>query len=168
MQLKIILFSICITYSSTSFSSEQLKVAFGDALPPWVIPESESGILIDIISESLKPAGYEITNVYYPYARRIISYREGLVDVVSDINPKVIEREDLKGYFSDIAYTYTNYAFALKRKNYQFKKISDLGNYHLLSWQGATASLGPEYAAMALNNPFYSESHDQKLQIKIE
>jgi len=167
MQLKIILFSICITYSSTSFSSEQLKVAFGDALPPWVIPESESGILIDIISESLRPAGYEITNVYYPYARRIISYREGLVDVVSDINPKVIEREDLKGYFSDIAYTYTNYAFALKRKNYKFKKISDLGNYRLLSWQGATASLGPEYTEMALNNPFYSEHHNQALQLKM-
>jgi len=150
-----------------SFSGEQLKVAFGNALPPWVIPESESGIVVDIISESLKPVGYEITNVYYPYARRIISYRQGLVDVVSDINPEVIKREGLKGYFSDIAYIYTNYAFALKRKNYQFKKISDLGNYHLLSWQGATAALGPEYAEMALNNPFYSEHHNQALQLKM-
>jgi len=167
MRLKIILFSICIACSSASFSGEQLKVAFGNALPPWVIPESDSGILIDIISDSLKPAGYEITNVYYPYARRILSYRQGLVDVVSDINPEVIKREDLKGYFSDIAYTYTNYAFTLKRKNYQFKEISDLGNYHLLSWQGATATLGPEYAAMALNNPFYSEHHNQALQLKM-
>jgi len=167
MRLKIILFCLCITCSYASLSSERLKVAFGNSLPPWVMPETENGILIDIISESLTPLGYEITNVYYPYARRILSYRQGLVDVVSDVNPEVIEREDLKGYFSDIAYTYTNYAFTLKSNNYQFKEISDLGNYRILSWQGATASLGPEYAEMALNNPFYSEHHNQALQLKM-
>jgi len=167
MRFHIILFSLCTIWASVTFSEEQLKVAFGNALAPWVMPKSNDGIIIDIITESLKPAGYVISNVYYPYARRIISYRQGLVDVVSDINPEVIEREDLDGFFSDIAYSYVNYAFSLKRKNYQFKKISELGQYRLLSWQGATATLGSKYAEMALNNPFYSEHYNQELQIKM-
>jgi len=167
MRFQIILFCLCTIWTSVTFSEEQLKVAFGNALAPWVMPESNNGIIIDIITESLKPAGYEISNNYYPYARRIISYRQGLVDVVSDINPEVIEREALDGYFSDIAYSYVNYAFSLKRRNYQFKKISDLGQLRLLSWQGATATLGSKYADMALNNPLYSEHHNQELQVKM-
>jgi len=166
MRLQVILFSLCVVWAGVTLSDE-LKVAFGNALAPWVMPESNNGILTDIITESLKPAGYEISSVYYPYARRIISYRQGLVDVVSDINREVIEREDLHGYFSDIAYSYINYAIALKRKKFQFKKISDLEQYRLLSWQGATATLGSEYAEMAQNNPFYSEHYDQELQIKM-
>ncbi len=161
------LLGLCTLWTNPALSQETLKVAFGNALAPWVMPESNDGILLDIISESLEPAGYEVSSVYYPYARRILSYRQGLVDVVSDVNPSVIEREGLDGYFSDIAYSYTNYAISLKHKNYRFKKISDLGQYRILSWQGAVSTLGPEYADMAMNNPFYSEHHNQELQIKM-
>jgi len=156
-----------IIWTNTALSQEVLKVAFGNALAPWVMPESDDGILLDLVSETLAPAGYKISSVYYPYARRILAYRQGLVDVVSDVNPEVIEREGLDGFFSDITYSYTNYAFALKNKNYDFRKISDLGQYRILSWQGATSTLGEEYANMAMNNPFYSEHYNQELQIKM-
>ena len=54
-----------------------------------------------------------------------------------------------------------------KKRNYQFKRIQDLGDYRLLSWQGAIAHLGNEYAQMAINNPLYSEHHDQSIQVKM-
>lgn len=157
-------------FSFLSFSvsaKEKITVAFGNALAPWVIPETNEGIIIDIIEETMAPLGFEIEKVYLPYARRLKSYQQGFVDVVSDINPKTIEHEHLQGFFSDIAYTYENFAYSLKKNNYQFKAMMDLVNYRLMSWQGAVSHLGEEYAEMALNNPLYSEHYDQSLQVKM-
>ena len=56
---------------------------------------------------------------------------------------------------------------SLKSRNYRFKRISDLADLRILSWQGAIDTLGGEYADMAQNNPFYSEHHNQELQIKM-
>jgi len=67
-----------------------VKVAFGNTLSPWVIPESDSGIAVDIIKECLEPAGYKIENIYVPYARRITAYQNGEVDAASDINAKIM------------------------------------------------------------------------------
>ena len=148
-------------------SSEKITVALGNALAPWVMPEKNEGIIIDIIESTMVPLGYEIEKVYLPYARRLKSYQQGLVDVVSDINPNTIKNAHLQGFFSDIAYTYENFAYSLKKRNYQFKSMKDLVNYRLMSWQGAVSHLGDEYAEMALNNPLYSEHHDQSLQVKM-
>ena len=45
--------------------------------------------------------------------------------------------------------------------------MMDLVDYRFMSWQGAMAHLGEEYAEMARNNPLYSEHHDQSLQVKM-
>lgn len=153
--------------ASPLYAQETLKVAFGDRLAPWVIPEKSSGIILDIISEAMEPLGYRIKAEYLPYARRLKSYHLGLVDVVSDINPNTIENERLQGFFSGDVYTYENYAFSLNKRNYRFNEIADLKDLRLLSWQGAVAHLGDEYAKMATNNPFYSETHDQSAQVKL-
>lgn len=162
-----IMFIILFFNGSMLEAKEKIKVAFGNALAPWVMPEKNEGIIIDILEQTMSPLGYEIEKVYLPYARRLKSYQQGLVNVVSDINPNTIKEEHLQGFFSDIAYTYVNYAFSLKKRNYQFKSMMDLVNYRLMSWQGAIAHLGEEYAEMARNNPLYSEHHDQSLQVKM-
>lgn len=156
-----------IVLAKNVLAEERLKVAFGNALAPWVMPSTNNGILLDIIKESLEPANYEIEPVYYPYGRRIRSYRAGLVDVATDINPYIMDEEGLHGFFSVIAYTYNNFAISLKERNYYLNKISDLKDYRILSWQGARAALGTEYTEMADNNPNYSEHHNQELQVKM-
>jgi len=153
--------------STPLLASEKITVAFGDALAPWVIPETNEGIVIDIIEATMKPLGYEIEKVYLPYARRIKAYQQGQVDVVSDMNPKTIEHEKLKGFYSGTAYEYENFAISLKKRHYQFKTIMDLVDYRLMSWQGAVTHLGGDYALMASKNPNYSEHHDQASQVKL-
>ncbi len=165
LRIVIIMLSLCVT--SPVVSKEKLKVAFGNALAPWVIPETHNGIIIDLITEALEPAGYEIIPLYYPYARRIKSYKSGLVDATCDMNINTIQKEGLVGFFTDEAYTYENFAVSLKEKGYQFKHLNELGNLRLLSWQGAIAHLGDEYAKMASNNPYYREIHDQESQVKM-
>ena len=152
---------------SFNCSAEKLVVAFGSTLAPWVMPESNSGILIDLMSEAMEPLGYEIEAAYYPYARRIKSYQAEAVDVACDINENNIINSKLEGYFSGNVYAYENFAISLKKNNYNFNEISELSQYSLLSWQGAKKQLGPQYELMAETNPSYIETHNQRLQVKM-
>lgn len=166
MMIIVTLFLLMITVQPC-FAEQTLKVAFGDALPPWVIPETDNGILIDIIREALEPAGYKIEPVYVPYARRLITYKDGRADAVCDMNSKVVEAWELEGHMSQIAYAYENIGVSLKKRGYKFSKISDLVGHSIVSWQGATAALGKEYADMANKNSKYRELANQKSQIKL-
>lgn len=167
MLIKILITLLSLSAASSVWSTERLTIAFGNALAPWVMPATNNGIIIDIISEALEPAGYEIVPIYYPYLRRITQYSAGFVDVTSDINVNTMKEHNLVGFLSDDAYKYENFAFSLKEKGYQFKHLNELGNLSLLSWQGAIAHLGDEYAQMATNNPYYAETDRQESQIQL-
>jgi polar amino acid transport system substrate-binding protein len=153
--------------SSLCFGQEQIRVSFGDKLPPWVLKEKNKGIIFDLLVECLSPEGIKITPKYYPYLRRITAYQEGSVDAVIDINPRLIKEHKLKGNISDIAYSYVNYGISLKSKNYIFEEIRDLSRVSLLSWQGAVVVLGGEYAQMAKAHKRYAETYDQGSQVKM-
>ncbi|WP_259365453.1 ABC transporter substrate-binding protein [Colwellia sp. BRX10-3] len=158
---------LLFSFSSLVSASEKITVAFGEKLAPWVLSETNEGIIVDIIEAAMTPLGYEIEHLYLPYARRTKSYKAGGVDVVSDVNLNTIQGHSLKGYLSDTAYSYENFAFSLHNKNFNFRQISDLKNYSLLSWQDAAIHLGATYAEMANNNPQYSETFDQSVQVKL-
>ncbi|MGB1262448.1 MAG: substrate-binding periplasmic protein [Cognaticolwellia sp.] len=148
-------------------AGEKITVAFGERLAPWVFAETDRGIIVDIFTAAMAPLGYEIEHLYLPYARRTKVYKEGKIDVVSDVNLNTINGHNLIGYFSDTAYSYENFAFSLQKKHYNFTKISDLKNHSVLSWQDAAVHLGETYADMANNNPRYSETFDQSVQVKM-
>ncbi len=167
MLLKLVLPLLIALFSSCNCLAEKLTVAFGNTLAPWVMAESNDGILIELITEAMEPLGYEIESVYYPYARRVKSYQAKLVDVVCDINQNHINNSNLTGHFSGIVYAYKNYAFSLKSRNYHFTNMSELSQYSLLSWQGARKQLGSSYDLMAASNPFYLETHNQRQQVKM-
>ncbi|WP_339724202.1 transporter substrate-binding domain-containing protein [uncultured Paraglaciecola sp.] len=152
---------------NTAISGEKITVAFGEVLAPWVIVDTNQGIIVDLFEAAMAPLGYEVDHYYLPYARRTKAYQVGDVDVVSDMNLNSIEQYDLQGYFSDIAYSYENFAFSLHKNNYHFTQLNDLKNHSLLSWQDAIVHLGKEYAMMASNNPRYSETFDQSMQVKM-
>jgi len=148
-------------------ASEKITIAFGERLAPWVIAESNSGIIIDIFEAAMTPLGYEIEHLYLPYARRIKVYKTGVIDVVSDVNLNTIRGHDLKGFISDTAYSYENFAFSLHNKKFNFTQVSDLQSHSLLSWQDAAVHLGDTYAEMANKNQRYSETFDQSVQVKM-
>ena len=85
-----------------------------------------------------------------PYARRINAYKTDEVDVVSDMNLNTINEHGLKGYLSDTAYAYENFAFSLHKNNFEFNELKDLKNHSLLSWQDAAIHLGEAYANICL------------------
>jgi polar amino acid transport system substrate-binding protein len=153
--------------TSVTYAGEKLTVAFGEVMAPWVMANTDEGIIIEILRGAMGPLGYDIEAVYMPYARRSKAYKSGGIDVVSDMNLNTITEYQLVGYFSDIAYNYENYAFSLAKNQLKLHKISDLEQYSVLSWQDAGIHLGAEYAQMIANNPRYSETYDQSNQVRM-
>lgn len=150
-----------------SYGQDKVRVAFGDALAPWVIPDTNSGITVDIITEALTPLGYEVVPYYYPYSRRVNSYKFDLVDVVSDMNMHTMRAEELVGYFTGPVYEYQNYLISLSENKFDFASLADVGDRSLISWQGALDHLGKEYKDLMSKHPNYKETHDQSLQVKM-
>lgn len=148
-------------------SGEKITIAFGEVLAPWVLVDANQGIIVDLFAAAMTPLGYEVEPLYVPYARRTKAYQIGNIDVVSDMNLNTIKQYDLQGFFSDIAYSYENFAFSLHKNHYQFTQLSDLKNHSLLSWQDAAVHLGKEYAQMVSNHPRYGETFDQAIQVKM-
>ena len=72
----IILSFLCFGLSSNVYAQKTIKVAFGNALAPWVFPQDNNGIIVDIISEALTPSGYTIEYIYVPYTGVPQNYQE--------------------------------------------------------------------------------------------
>lgn len=153
--------------SSSVYGAKKITVVFGEVLAPWVLADTNQGIVVDIFTEAMTPLGYEIEPVYMPYARRSAAFLEGGIDVVSDMNLNTIKGHHLTGYFSDVAYSYENFAFSLQKNQFDISQLNDLKNYSVLSWQDASIHLGKAYAEMANNHPRYSETFDQSIQVKM-
>jgi polar amino acid transport system substrate-binding protein len=158
---------LTVSISSGVCNAEKLTVALGETTAPWVLAETRQGIIPDILTATLQPLGYELTFLYVPYARRISAYQNGTVDIASDMNANTIEQHQLDGYFSDISYSYENYAFSLSKRQFHFTEINQLKHHSLLSWQDAKVHLGKEYASMANSNPQYTETFDQSVQVRM-
>lgn len=158
---------IFVSFASDSFGeTKELSVAFGNTLAPWIIPASDQGILPAFLRASLSN-DYQLSYKYLPYARRIPAWRTGKFDVVSDIFPALMKQEKLTGFYSGPIYEYENILVSLEEKKLRLLHIDDLSNLSLMAWQGASKNLGPEYARMARQNPYYSEHPNQELQLKM-
>ncbi len=144
-----------------------IRVAFGNTLPPWVLTETNSGIIVDIMREALKRANLELMPIYYPHARRVVAYNNGEVDAVCDVNRDLMAAENMEGHLSRMRYVYDNHGISLKEKGFQFQRIGDLAGHTVLSWQGAKNWFKGEYKEMADANENYRELSNIKLMVKL-
>jgi polar amino acid transport system substrate-binding protein len=160
-----VMISICL--SGISSAKNTLIISLGTTLPPHVIQKNNEGISLDIIRKCLGREDYELEFKYFPYARRILEFKEGRADAVYNIVREDIENHGLVGFLSDPAFIYENVAVSLKKNKYQISNISDLKDYSVISWQGASNLLGEEYAKMAESNKNYREIANQERQIAL-
>ena len=88
-----------LLFNGVANSAEKITVAFGKMLAPWVLTDTDKGIIIDIFEAAMTPLGYEVEHLYLPYARRTLAYQTRGVDVVSDMNLNTINKYELAGFF---------------------------------------------------------------------
>jgi len=156
-----LLLLLCV---SASIYAKDVRVAFGEKLPPFIIPESNSGIELDIIKEALAEKGHKLIPVYLPMGRISLAFKNKEVDVVMmDVGEKL---EVFGGYYGEAPVLYQNYFITLKKKNLKIEKPQDLKGLRINSFVGALKRY-PEWLKEVAKTDLYSEKNDQSIQVKL-
>lgn len=150
--------------ASPSFSGpKELTLAIGLALPPYNIPEANSGMELDIVREALQMKGYAIKPKYVPFARVKRELKNHEVDGALTINPD----SGIEAFYSDEHIVCENVVISLKENNFNIKNVNDLSDKSVLAFQDATIYLGKDFASMAKGNAQYREIAKQQLQVNL-
>lgn len=154
---------IAVDAATCMAGPKELKVAVGLALPPYNIPETDSGIEMDIVREALKAKGYAIQAKYVPFARVRRDFMNHEVDAALTINPN----SGIEAFYSNEHLVCQNVVVTLKQNHFQIRTVDDLKDKSVLAFQDATLYLGKAFASMASQNPQYKEIAKQELQINL-
>jgi len=147
-----------------SFSgSKELTLAIGLSIPPYNIPETNSGIELDIVREALKNKGYTIKPKYVPFARRNKELISREVDGVLTINTD----SGIDAFYSDEHIVCENVVITLTKNDFEIGSAQDLKGKSVVAFQDAIIYLGKDFSSMAKTNRKYKEVANQNLQINL-
>lgn len=134
-----------------------VAVAFGESLEPYVIPQLEAGIELDIIRAALKSQHYEMKPVFLSQKRLPQALADRKINAVATIVPE----SGAKGAYSDVYISYEDKAITLTHRRLEIHRVADLTNYSISAFPLAGQYLGAEFAALAAKHPDYHETGNQ-------
>lgn len=154
--------ALFVFFQISSASATAVTMGFGDKLQPFCFPESNSGIEVDIVRESLAYRGHVLHPVFYPIKRvpRIFIANKidsAMMDSGLDLTPH-------GGVYAIPAVLYDNVFISLKKRNLHIKKPADLKNLTVLAFPGALERF-PEWLKPVSKDGNYSELNDQSRQV---
>jgi len=157
--LALLLSMLCMVSLS---SAEQVRMAFANTIPPYTIPETSTGIELDIVREALAFKDHTLIIHYMPLSRMPGSFALGDVDGVmtdfgTDLSP-------LDGHYAEPAILFNNRFYSLKDRNLQIRKPSDIKGLSIVAFPGAQKRF-PEWLKDSQEDGRYHEIKVQKLQI---
>lgn len=137
-------------------------MAFGEKIPPFCFPETNSGIELEVIGEALAYKGHRLVPKYFPFARIPLAFKERAVDAaMTDLG------EDLTpvgAFYGEPAVFYDNVFISLKERGLVIKRPQDLHGLTVISFQGA-ANRYPDWLGPVKKDGRYFEQNDQELQV---
>lgn len=157
-----VLCGLFLFFSSVAYA-EDVRVAFGMSIPPYVIADENRGIEYDIIKEALAHKGHILKPVYMPFVEVKDVFLDGRAEAIATLKKTV----GVEGYYSESVIVYQNYAISLEKNNVVVNNISDLKDKKVIAFQLATQYLGTEFADMAKSNPHYREKSEQEKQAEL-
>lgn len=152
----------CACVGSTR--AAELRMAFGEAIPPFCIPSADAGIEVDVFREALALRGHSLRPVYLPFARVPLAFKQGEVDAtMTDLG------EDLSrygGHYGDTAVVYDNVFITLSRRGLRIRTPADLQDLSVVSFQGAGKRY-PDWLDGVKRAKRYREINDQFRQVRM-
>lgn len=123
---------------------------------------------VDIIRAAFKAVGLRTEFVYLPNLRLPVEFSQGSVDCVcANVAYDLAADSGREAHRSDVTIEYQNYVVTLGDEAEVITKLEDMSDMSVLAFNNAVKYLGPEFAAMAENNPQYQELADQQLQVRM-
>ncbi|MFO1252781.1 MAG: transporter substrate-binding domain-containing protein [Inhella sp.] len=145
-------------------AAAELRMAFGEKIPPFSFPATDSGIEIETYREALALRGHQLKPVYYAFARVPMAFKSGEVDAaMTDLG------EDLRpfgGHYGDTAVVYDNVFVTLRQLQRKIRTPADLKGLSVVSFQGA-AKRFPEWLEPVKQAGLYREVNDQATQVRM-
>ncbi|WP_255501000.1 ABC transporter substrate-binding protein [Mitsuaria sp. WAJ17] len=140
-----------------------LRMAFGERIPPFCFPQTQSGIEVDVFREALAYKGFHLKPLFYPFARVPRAFKTGEVDAtMTDLG------EDLGvhgGHYGDSAVLYDNVLISLQSRRLRIQKPEDLAGLSVISFQGALRRF-PDWLEPVHHAGRLVEINDQALQVR--
>lgn len=138
-------------------------MAFGDRIPPFCFPESNSGIELEVIGEALAFRGHTLKPSYFPLARVPIALRSGKVDAAmtdagEDMGPSGF-------FYGDSAVVYDNVFITLAQRHLKIRAPEDLNGLTVIAFQGA-ARRYPHWLEPVVKAGHFFEQNDQAIQVR--
>jgi polar amino acid transport system substrate-binding protein len=138
---------------SLTTSAQSLRVGFGTHKPPYIFENEARGLEYDIVMAAAQRGGLEPVAYYAPLERLNLMLSRGQIDLITTTN----ERSGGAAFYSDTYIRYQNVAVALRSRNLDIQRVSDLAGYSVNAFQRARFLLSSEFQAMAAANPRYRE-----------
>ncbi|SFU53035.1 substrate-binding periplasmic protein [Pseudoduganella namucuonensis] len=143
-------------------AANDVTMAFGEKIPPFCFPETNSGIEIEVISAALAHRGHVLKPVYYPFARIPVAFKAHVVDsAMTDLGQDMLAAG---AWYGDPAVTYDNVFISLRERKLVIRKPEDLRGLTVISFPGA-AKRYPEWLGPVQKAGHYYEQNDQGLQV---
>lgn len=157
-----LLFRLLLPLSSAlPAGAAEVRMAFGDNLPPYILVGSGSGIEVDIVREALAHRGHVLQPQFMPMGRIPVMFTARKVDaIMMDVG------EDMAaagGAYGEPPVLYDNVMYTLARRHLALKKPQDLDNLWILAFVGAGKRY-PHWLGKREHTPFYSERNNQAVQ----
>ncbi len=140
--------------------SKKISVGAPLDLIPYVIPDSMTGIELDIVRHALAKEGYSCSVTLYPYLRVMRMLRSRQIDAALTVSVGMVRarKAEFEGlFFSDSHLAFSNVAISLKKKGLHIEVVEDLGGHIFYSFLHAKRILGPSFASFAEKNANYHE-----------
>ena len=124
--------------------ADDVVMAFGEKIPPYCFPESDSGIELDVIGEALAYRGHRLVPRYFPLARVPLAFRQGEVQAaMTDLGQDLSTQG---AHYGEPAVLYRNVLISLQGRRLKIEKPEDLQGLSIVAFQGA-AKRYPEWLA---------------------
>jgi polar amino acid transport system substrate-binding protein len=145
-----------------SAGAAEVRMAFGEKIPPYCFPETNSGIELEVIGQALAYRGHVLVPKYYSFVRIPMVFKAREVDAaMTDLG------EDLAavgGHYGDPAVFYDNVLISLKDRKLQFRKPEDLRGLNVIAFVGAIKRY-PDWLDPVRQAGRYFEQNNQTLQV---
>jgi polar amino acid transport system substrate-binding protein len=139
-----------------------ISMAFGEKIPPFCFPETDTGIELDVMREALAFRGHVLVPRYFSFARIPVAFKARDVDAaMTDLG------EDMTAWgalYGDPAVYYDNMFFTLSERKLVIRKPEDLQGLSVLSFPGG-AKRYPLWLDSVKRAGRYYEQNDQALQV---
>lgn len=146
-----------------SAGAAEVSMAFGERIPPFCFPQTNSGIELEVIGEALAWRGHKLKPQYFPFARVPKAFIDGMVDAsMTDLGQDLAAAG---GHYGEPAVLYDNVFISLKDRHLVIKKPEDLKGLTVIAFAGAVRRY-PQWLEAVKAAGHYTEQNDQAVQVR--